>query len=65
MVSKKVLTVLIVVALLLAVVSIVVSASVSNMSKIPEKEPDYNINVKPDTETGQVGITVNKPAGAP
>ena len=54
-----------IIALLFAIFSIVLNMSVSSMNKIPEKEPDFNINVNPDTEVGQVGLIINKPAPAP
>lgn len=64
MVSKKIATALIIIALLLAVISIVVSVS-SNVKEIPKTEQDSNVNIIPDIKTGQVGIIINKPSGAP
>lgn len=65
MVSKKFATVLVIIALLLAVLSIVVSISVSNATQIPGAEQSPNVNIIPDQKTGQVGLIINKPPAAP
>lgn len=65
MVSKKVLTTLVIVALLLAVFSMIISMSVSNIKKIPGAELNSNADISPDTDTGQVSIIINKPSHAP
>ena len=70
MVSKRILTSLIVVALLLAVISIVLNISVSsisnaNLKKIPSAEINPTVNVIPDKEIGQVNLVINKPTNAP
>ncbi len=65
MVSKKVLIILIVVALLLAVISMVVNVSVSNMKEIPDTGSNSDVNIIPDKETGQVSLIINKPPTTP
>lgn len=62
MVSKKLIIILVTIALLLALVSIIINVSFLNMKKIPENglnEP--NENIIPDTESGKVSIIINPP----
>jgi len=63
MVSKKVVTVVFVIAILLFAFSIIMTFSNSNYS--PKNAALSDDTVQPDVEQAQVSIIVNKPAHAP
>ena len=57
MVSEKTIIVLITIAILLSAVSIIVTVSTLNTDNIPEiRQVEYAL---PDTEIGQVGVTIS------
>lgn len=60
MVSEKIIIALIIIAILLSVVSMVVTISTVNTKMIPEIE--IKEGVTEDTASGQIGIIVNPPA---
>jgi len=59
MVSEKVIVVLIIAAILLSVVSIVVTLSTVNTKMIPKL--NIKENIIPDVEEGEISIIVNPP----
>jgi hypothetical protein len=68
MVSEKVIVILIVAAIILSIVSVIVTMSATMIKpEFPTPKVVYNYAPpkQPDTTTAQVGITVNKPIAGP
>jgi hypothetical protein len=65
MVSEKLIIVLITIAILLSVVSAIVTISSINSKMIPEIKQNQNTEYVPSSQKAEIGIIVNKPAGAP
>jgi len=60
MVSEKVVVALIVIAILLSIVSVVVTISTVNTKMIPKVQPNSG-EVVPDSEKGKVSLLINSP----
>jgi hypothetical protein len=62
MLSKKIIIILVILAILMSAVSIVITLSTLNMEKVPEINVSQG-KVIPDSDKGQISLTINKPAG--
>ena len=62
MVSEKLVVVLITVAIILSLVSVVVTISSINSKMIPEINSNPQTQVVPDNANAQLGIIINPPA---